>query len=137
MSRFVRVYVPLDLGGLDALAGGALEGASAYAVTEAFRRVMPSPQDREELEYAALQDAAAMAAARGLRVVGAADVASESIQEAGDPDDPGRVFVDGPIGRRRFASLHVLDPAGERDPDADLELSWYDITELGQVRRLS
>lgn len=139
MSGFVRVYLPLDDERMGDLAAGSLDGdaETAYAITDAFRAVMPASEDQEGLEFAVLQDAAAAAAVRGLRVVGVADVRSEALQPAGDSDDPARVTVRGPIERRRFASLHVLDPAGERDPDSDLELSWYDITELDQVRGLT
>ena len=140
MSSFVRIYVPMSADHLRSLTEDASlssQGLQVFAVTEAFRAVMPASEDQEGLEYAVLQDAATYAAAQGRRVVGAADVAESQVTERGQPDDPAGVLVEGDIPRRRFASLHVLDEAGERDPDADLELSWYDITELDQVRDLA
>ncbi|NHN54539.1 hypothetical protein G9U51_01935 [Calidifontibacter sp. DB0510] len=136
MSRMTRVYLPLTAVALDRLvterqlSGNALE---AYAVTRALVASLPSGEDEEGREYAAMQDAATAAAAHGAHVVAAADV------DAGLVDDTARevasqVAVAGPIAIQRLASLHVLDPEGERDVDTDLELSWYDVTELDAVR---
>lgn len=139
MSRIVRVYVPMAGSHVDRLATTSAlpaEDLAVYAVTDAFRKTMPSSEDQEGLEYAVLQDAATAAAARGWRVVAAADVDELAMSETDGVDDPALVAVRGEIPRKRFASLHVLDPAGDRDPDSDLELSWYDITELDEVGRL-
>ncbi len=139
MSRIVRVYVPMDGPHLRHLATTSvlpMDDQVAYAVTDTFRSTMPSSEDQEGLEYAVLQDAATAAAARGWRVVAAADVDDASASDADGTDEPALTVVRGEIPRRHFASLHVLDPAGERDPDSDLELSWYDITELDEVVRL-
>jgi len=138
MSRVTRIYTPLDARRLERLAEAKLlSGAEirAYAVTDAYRSAMPPSDDEETLEYTVLQEAAAFAAASGWRVIGAADLESAQVAAHGG-DEPARVDVESDVTLRRFASLHVLDPAGERDPDADFELSWYDITELADVRRL-
>lgn len=136
MSNLIRAYLPLDADELRALdETGTLpeRPRTAFAVTDKLRVAQPT-EDDEGLEYLATQDAATDAAARDLRVVAAVDVDSDLVTERSDTDTVSAVRVSGAPPRRRIASFHVLDPAGERDVDVDLELSWYDATELSLVR---
>ncbi|TWP35115.1 DUF6912 family protein [Leekyejoonella antrihumi] len=140
MSRITRIYVPLSAASLKDLAESKSLSAKmirAYSVTDALRSTEPSSEDEESLEYAVLQEAASFAAASGWRVVGAADLDDAHVTTLADDDDRARVAIDGDVPLRRFASLHVLDPTGDRDPDADFELSWYDITELEDVCQIA
>lgn len=150
MSAATRVYLPLNMRQLRTLSAerylsdGELEG---FAVTVALVAALPSSEDEEGHEYAALQEAALAAAVRGGLVVLAADVDSAQVEEPGQADNvedhgaageqmsqsPGRVVVREGVALRRVVSVQVLDPANERDPSADLELSWYDVTELAHL----
>nr|WP_145225954.1 hypothetical protein [Rudaeicoccus suwonensis] len=105
---------------------------AGFAVTPELRSAHPG-EDDEGWEYLAMQDAATGAAGRGLRVVAAADLPDSSVGEGASSDDPAEVTIIDEVSLRRIASLHVLDPAGERDVDSDFELSWYDVTELDVV----
>lgn len=136
MSNLIRTYLPLDAEELRALdETGALPARTrhAFAVTDRLRAQLPN-EDDEGLEYLATQDAATDAAARDLRVVASVDVDDDEVTERAESDAASAVRIEGAPPRRRIASFHVLDPAGERDVDADLELSWYDATELPLVR---
>jgi hypothetical protein len=133
----VRVYLALTLADLDTLAGptGAVAQPTAYAVTAALRRAAPDA-DEEELEYAALTQAATAAGERRgadlvRRVVGAADVDRAVLQEVGDPQEAARITLRAAVPRPAFVSLHV-----DENPGGDEELLWYDITELDVVRGL-
>ncbi|MFC6707825.1 DUF6912 family protein [Flexivirga alba] len=136
MTNLTRTYLPLtadELRTLDetgALPGGARQ---AFAVTDRLRVALPA-EDDEGLEYLATQDAATDAAARDLRVIAAVDVDDDDVSERPEADAASAVRITGAPPRRRIASFHVLDPAGKRDVDVDLELSWYDATELSLVR---
>lgn len=137
MSHLIRTYLPLDADELHALdETGALPDRprDAFAVTERLRAAAPA-EDDEGLEYLATQDAATQAAARDLRVVAAVDVDGDRVTDLPDAQVASAVRIEGAPPRRHVASFHVLDPAGERDVDIDLELSWYDATELSLVRR--
>ncbi|HWC23265.1 MAG TPA: hypothetical protein VG502_13285 [Flexivirga sp.] len=136
MSNLTRTYLPLDAAELRALdETGALpeRTRTAFAVTDRLRAALPS-EDDEGLEYFATQDAATDAAARDLRVIASVDVDDDVVTELPEADAASAVRITGAPPRRRVASFHVLDPAGERDVDVDLELSWYDATELPLVR---
>lgn len=135
-----RVYLPLNPSRLAALhEAGRIDGAViGYAPTPALAALLPGGADEEEQEYAATQEAATVAAALGDLVVAAIDIpAAEfdaALTDAAQPgDSPAAVRLSGPVLLRQVASLHRLDPPGERDPDADLGLSWYDVTELPQL----
>ncbi|NYJ73997.1 DUF6912 family protein [Allobranchiibius huperziae] len=133
-----RVYLPLTASQLHTLQGTRRlpdDELVGFAVTELLTETLPASEDDEGREYAALQEAALQSASRGGRVVVAADVDDELVQPpaAGDEGSPGRVLVREGLDLRRVVSLQVLDPAGERDPDSDLDLSWYDVTELAQL----
>ena len=133
-----RVYLPLTVPQLQALQDArriADEELVGFAVTALLIQSLPASEDDEGHEYAALQEAALESASRGGRFVVAADVNDDLVQSppAGDEGSPGRVLVHEGLDLRRVVSLQVLDPAGERDPDSDLDLSWYDVTELGAL----
>ncbi|MFE5245621.1 MULTISPECIES: DUF6912 family protein [unclassified Streptomyces] len=102
----MRVYVPLTLSGLAAVHGAGEVGPgplTAYAVTPGLREWYVS-DDIEELEYAALN----RAAAASLRLI------------AGKPDE---------TRRRVVVALDVPDGAAVADPDHVLDAS-----SLGEVR---
>lgn len=133
-----RIYLPVDVDDLHALETDRelpARARTAFAVTDALRASAPA-EDDEGLEYLATQDAATAAAARGLRVVAAVDSDDDDMHELVGAESPSVIEVSGAIPRRHVASFHVLDPAGERDVDADLELSWYDATELALVLQI-
>lgn len=138
MSNLIRTYLPLAADELRTLdETGTLPGQArhAFAVTERLRAAAPT-EDDEGLEYLATQDAATYAAARDLRVVASVDIDGDSVSDLPEDDAASAVQIAGAPPRRRVASFHVLDPAGERDVDVDLELSWYDATELALVRQV-
>lgn len=134
-----RVYLPASLERLTALRDEQrIEGPLiAYAPTPALAAAVGGNPDDEELEYAATQEAATIVAALGDDVVAAVDVASgdldAAVQSSDAQDSPGAVRFAGPVLLRQVVSLHRLDPPGERDADSDLELSWYDVTELAAL----
>ncbi|MEU2098983.1 DUF6912 family protein [Streptomyces globisporus] len=102
----MRVYVPLTLSGLAAAHGEGEVGPgplTAYAVTPGLREWYVS-DDIEELEYAALN----RAAAASLRMI------------AGNPDE---------VRRRVVVAVDVPDGAAAADPDNGLSAA-----SLGEVR---
>ena len=132
-----RIYLPLTVADADALAGptAAVSPATAYAVTEALRSSLPGA-DEEELEYAAMTEAAAAAGRhRGgdlvRRAVGAADVDPRAVEERGDPQEPARIGLRAAVPLQSFVSLHLDEEPGGAD-----DLLWYDITEIDLVRGL-
>lgn len=139
----VRCYVPLGVEELGRLHDERhLSGPlPATAVTEAVRAANTSG-DVEDWEHAALQAAAhrQLAASRPV-LVAAVDLASELVDTAAD--GPG-VQVAG-IDLPRVASLHLGDDVvtgtpdalGEVGPDDEIELSWYDTTEIAHVLELA
>lgn len=138
MSHLTRTYLPVDADDLRVLdETGTLPERTrqAFAVTDRLRKAAPT-EDDEGLEYLATQDAATDAAARDLRVVASVDVDDGRVTDLPDAAAASAVRITGGPPKRHIASFHVLDPAGERDVDADLELSWYDATELALVRRV-
>lgn len=138
MSHRTRTYLPLDADELRVLdETGALpeRPRHAFAVTDRLRAAAPM-EDDEGLEYLATQDAATDAAARDLLVVASVDIDGDRVTDLPDAAAASAVEVVGAPPRRHVASFHLLDPAGERDVDVDLELSWYDATELGLVRQV-
>lgn len=139
-----RIYLPLGSARCRALADRRhLEDTplQAHAVTRALEVAHPGA-GTELHEHLALQAAAraALAEARdaGDRVVvAAADVDAELVEDgAGQKEEPSAVRVAQGLALQRIASFHVGDPgialAGP-DGDEELELSWYDATELGVV----
>lgn len=135
-----RCYLPLTTDQAQELhEHGALSGdLVAFLVTESVRSSDPEG-DEEVWEWAALQDAAGYCRDHDLSVlVAAADVAQDTI-DATSPQGS-RVIVHGPVTLPRIASLHLGDDVvGDGSPVADdevIELSWYDATELAEVRSL-
>lgn len=125
----MRVYVPLTVAGLRAvLAQGRLGPAplTGYAVTPALREALQDElrdgpaEGVEELEYAALRQAAAaslrlLAAdpdAPRRRVVLAADVAG-NVARPGADDEPAQVRLLEPVALAQVAAGHVDDAAAE------------------------
>lgn len=160
MSR-TRVYLPLSEALLRRLAVAGEIGSPpvrAHAVTPALLRSRPGASE-EELEYAALCEAAAAAGRlRGRpgerRAVAAADVESESVhapaldrgqaasqrpcegvEARGRGDHPRQwdssVDVRAVVPLRGVVSLHVKE-AGAAE---GAELLWYDVTELDELIR--
>jgi hypothetical protein len=119
----MRVYLPATLSGLAELhKTGVIAPAplTAYAVTPALREWY-TEGDSEELEYAALTDAARAslrlladadaADAPRRRVVVAAEVPDAYAVPVLDGAEPGLVIVSAEIPLAWVASLHVDDPA--------------------------
>lgn len=137
----IRCYLPLTAELVQELAEqGSMAGdLVAFMVTESVRRSDPSG-DEDSWEYAALQDAAAHCQDVGQPiVVAAADVSRDTIDDASPSGS--RVIVHGPVVAPRVASLHVgddvmgVDSTTSQGP-AVIELSWFDATELADVRAL-
>ncbi|GAB3578678.1 DUF6912 family protein [Calidifontibacter terrae] len=131
-----RIYLPLDDAALAALASDRQLPSpplGAFAVTEAVRAAVGG-DDVEVHEFAACQEAAAYAIGHGVLVVGAADLATAAVlADTGDA----QVEIRGPLPLARFASFHLIDLAAyESEPDAEIELSWFDATELNLLRGL-
>jgi hypothetical protein len=116
----MRVYLPATLSGLAELhKTGRLTPAplTAYAVTPALREWY-TEGDSEELEYAALTDAARASLhllvdspeAPRRRVVIAAEVPDAQAVPMHDPSQPGLVRVTSEVPLSWVASLHVDDP---------------------------
>ncbi|MQY07076.1 DUF6912 family protein [Actinomadura macrotermitis] len=162
----MRVYLPSTLAGLArAHADRELGPAplAAYAVTPGLREWY-AEGDTEELEYAALTAAAraslrllaAGPAAPPRRVVLAAEVPDDAVEQVNDEDERALVRLTAPVPWKKIASGHVDDPAAEEDVkaaaeavtaadagDADAaftadgaeghELLWYATQELGDL----
>lgn len=147
----MRVYVPLTLNRLAEVhkageLGAETASLSAYAVTPALREWCGS-DDTEELEYAALSQAAA--ASLGLiagdsgaarrRVVLAADVPDGALGQGAPVGELGEVRVDGVLPLKKVAAVHVdaeeaaaevaaaLEGGGEVE---DHELLWFATQEI-------
>jgi hypothetical protein len=162
----MRVYMATTLTGLaNLLADGSVEVPIAHAVTPALREWYVEG-DAEELEYAALTNAAraslhqlaADPAAPPRRVVLAADVADEAARPAPDLERAA-VRLAGPVALRDVVSAHVDDAdaaddvrralaalpaayAGDEDAQflvdgvEDHELGWYAAQEIGPLVEL-
>ena len=138
----VRCYVPVNLEQLSRLRDErTLPGPlAAYAVTAPVRAANPAG-DGEEWEYAALQEAARHLAGSGAPVIiAAADIEQERVHPGVASD--ARVEV-GDVDLPRIASLHLGDdvvtgsPGAAAGPGDEVELSWYDTTELTHVIELA
>jgi hypothetical protein len=125
----MRVFLPSTLPALasalraDEIGPGPMPG---FAVTPALREAYASG-DTEELEYAALAEAAraslrmlaADPAAPPRRVVLAADLPAEQVKWDARPGEPGRVLIDIPVPLTLLVSAHVDDAeAGDDVRDA-------------------
>ncbi|WP_131103988.1 DUF6912 family protein [Ornithinimicrobium sufpigmenti] len=138
----LRCYLPLSPEQLDTLrTDRRLTGPlRATTVTRSVRASLPSG-DQDEWEYAALQAAALGLSADGQPVIVAAvDLVQETV-DAARPEGP-QVRV-GDVDLPRVAAFHLGDdvvtgdPATLPAPDEEIELSWYDTTELEQVIELA
>ncbi|HEY0937129.1 MAG TPA: hypothetical protein VGD91_25745 [Trebonia sp.] len=124
----MRVYLPFTLPSLASLlVQGETDPAPlpAFAVTPALREAYASGDD-EELEYAALSNAArhslrlldADPAAPRRRVVLAADVPDAQVSWQAYDDDPAAVLVGVPVPLTAIASGHVDEPDAVPDVTA-------------------
>jgi hypothetical protein len=121
----MRVFLPSTLPALARalqvghVGPGTLPG---FAVTPALREAYASG-DSEELEYAALTEAARASlrmladdpAAPPRRVVLAAEIPAEQVSWDARDGEPARVVIDAAVPIQRLASAHVDDP--EASPD--------------------
>ena len=119
----MRVFLPSTLPALArALEQGSLGPGPGFAVTPALREAYASG-DEEELEYAALSEAARaslrlLAAdqdAPARRVVLAADIPAELLHWDAHDSEPGRVVIEAPVTVDLLASGHVDDPEAATD----------------------
>jgi uncharacterized protein DUF6912 len=117
----MRVYLPLTLAGLaEALRAGTVPAATGYAVTPALREWYAGGGD-EELEYAALSQAAraslGLLAAEGdavpRRVVVASEVLSVPPPGAAAELGDASVSLSGPVPWSAVAAVHVDAPEAE------------------------
>ena len=136
-----RVYLPLDGPAVRTLRSARRTGTPpvrAYAVTPALERAHPADRLEEELEYAALVEAADAArelVGSGKRVIAAADLDSALVAAptGGAGERASAVDLAEPVELRRIVSFHVDEEPGGADED----LLWYDVTELDEVARLT
>jgi hypothetical protein len=156
----VRVYLPLTQPALAAAAeSGSLPAGPAYAVTPALREWYASG-DAEELEFAAMSDAAeeclrllaAEPDAPRRRFVVAADVPDPDVAPTAERH-PAAVMVGAAVPMKAWAAVHVDDPSAAADvaaaadaiaaadtgdddarftvdSAADHQLQWYGVQEL-------
>jgi hypothetical protein len=127
----MRVFFPSTLPALaKALQAGQVASGPGslpgYAVTPALREAYASG-DEEELEYAALTEAAraslrllasefaADEAASPRRVVLAADIPPDQVKPAATDKEPGRVLIGEEVPLARLACAHVDDPGAADD----------------------
>ena len=137
----IRCYIPLTADHVRQLHEDAsvAEDLVAFVVTDSVRGSDPNG-DVEAWEFAALQDAAGYCQQEGQPVlVAAADLGQDTIDDSGPTGS--RVLVRGPVALPRIASLHLGDDlvgatAQVSDDETVVELSWYDATELADVRAL-
>lgn len=136
-----RVYLPMrgsDVRVLRTTRRTGTPPVRAYAVTAALERNHSADRLEEELEFAALMDAATVArglAAEGRRIVAAADVDAVVVgpPSGGAGQWPSAVDLAEAVELRRVVSFHVDEEPGGADED----LLWYDVTELDEVVRLT
>jgi hypothetical protein len=119
----MRVFLPSTLPALTrALQAGRVEPGPGFAVTPALREAYASG-DTEELEYAALTEAARASLrllagdpqAPSRRVVLAADIPPEQVQPDPRTGEPARVTIKEPVQLKDLASAHVDAPEAGRD----------------------
>ena len=127
----MRLYVPLSAADVDQLsAAGDVTPPAAFAVTAQLADLLPDA-DTEEHEHLATQLAAA-ACGEARIIVGVFDSAT-----AVTPGETtGLVRPDAALPVRELVCLLVGDEGAQVTEDADVELSWYDRTELALVRDL-
>jgi hypothetical protein len=140
-----RVFVPLtpELLRLLDTDGAVPSPLAAFSVTSELRMAMPGA-DQEDLEYAALCDAADAPPGFGpgsWRLVAAADVVTPAplVELPAPPADSpiqssveSSIDLTAPLALAEVASFHVAEPGAAQDQ----ELSWYDVSELAVVLAL-
>lgn len=130
-----RAYAPLGAADLDALAAhGTFAPRRVVAVTRELEALAPDG-DVEVHEHLATQLAAALATGDPVGVC-AFDVSAERVQTRASSEVVGEVDLTGGVSGADIACFLVADPGCSVSEDADLELSWYDASEVGEVRRL-
>jgi hypothetical protein len=131
----MRVYLAATFDDLRALHAERTlaAGREGMAVTPAFRESYAAGDD-EELEYAALADAAALSlelvragGVEARRVVVACDVGDEWVRAG---EIPGRVRVDVAVPVRDVGAVHVDDPDVDLSDAEGHELAWYATQEI-------
>jgi hypothetical protein len=119
----MRVFLPSTLPALaQALQAGQVRPVTGFAVTPALREAYASG-DAEELEYAALTEAARASlrlladdpAAPPQRVVLAAEIPAEQVRPDPGDGEPGRVAITSAIKIKDLASAHVDAPEAGAD----------------------
>lgn len=131
-----RVYVSLTPAQVRDLGSGSVDASSlpAFAVTPQLREALPAgpnaSEAQEEWENRAMQDAAAAGAAPVC--VTALDVPAAAV-DPGPMSLPAQVTLTGRIALDQVVSFHVGDAGVQPQPDEEIELSWYDVTELDDV----
>jgi hypothetical protein len=121
----MRVFLPSTLPALAAALRAGQVGPGpipGFAVTPALREAYASG-DEEELEYAALTEAARGSlrmlagdpAAPSRRVVLAADIPAEQVRLDARDNEPSRVMIGEAVPIKRLASAHVDDPGAGPD----------------------
>jgi len=119
----MRVFLASTLPALaEALQNGEVKPGPGFAVTPALREAYASGDD-EELEYAALTEAARASLrliaadpdAPPRRVVLAADLPAEQLTIVSQDDEPARVTITRPIPVARLDAAHVDDPQAGPD----------------------
>ncbi|MGO0575148.1 DUF6912 family protein [Ornithinimicrobium panacihumi] len=145
----VRCYVPLSPAQVEVLRSQRhLDGPlTAHAVTPALQKANPGG-DVDQWEFAALQEAAAGLVSAGRPVIVAAvDLVTDKVDQepgAGPTEgDPAKGLVRlSDLDLPRVAAFHLGDDVvtGEggatTGTDGELELSWYDTTEIAHVAEL-
>ncbi len=119
----MRVFLPSTLPGLaKALQAGQVGPGPGFAVTAALREAYASG-DAEELEYAALTEAARASlrllaedhAAPPRRVVLAAEIPVDQVRPATTDSEPARVVLAEAVPLTRLAAAHVDEPDAADD----------------------
>jgi hypothetical protein len=119
----MRVFLPSTLPALaQALRAGHLGPGPGFAVTPALREAYASG-DEEELEYAALTEAAraslrmlaADTGAPARRVVLAADLPADQVTKDAQDDEPARVMIGELVPIELLDAGHVDDPEAATD----------------------
>jgi hypothetical protein len=121
----MRVFLPSTLPDLAAALRAGQVGPGplpGFAVTPALREAYASG-DQEELEYAALTEAARASlrmlagdpAAPSRRVVLAAEIPPEQVRWDARDSEPARVVIGEAVPIKRLASAHVDDPEAGAD----------------------
>lgn len=127
-----RIYCPVTYNVLSALRDGqAVSVPLAVAVTPALIALAPD-EDLEGHEHIATQLAAASAQSDPI-IVAVFDVAGAIVKPLEGASVPGQVQLTSDVEARRLACLLIADVGERVSDDADLELSWYDASEVGLV----